>query len=121
VAPPANQVNKTSFPSLVDKGQASGAITFSAQVKFSLEPDEDGSVQVKRVVRVHDRVCKKCLSCGCQAPICGRPVHWLEYWYRQAVRRASADLTYVPTVRTGLWLQDHEAGGERMHSAKLCT
>ena len=105
----------------MDKGQASGAITFSAQVKFSLEPDEDGSVQVKRVVRVHDRVCKKCLSCGCQAPICGRPVHWLEYWYRQAVRRASADLTYVPTVRTGLWLQDHEAGGERMHSAKLCT
>ena len=29
--------------------QAAGAITFSAQVKFSLEPDEDGSVKVERV------------------------------------------------------------------------
>jgi hypothetical protein len=40
------KVNKKSFPSICDKGQASGKVTFTAQIKFSLEPDTDGSVSV---------------------------------------------------------------------------
>jgi len=43
------KVNKTSFPKVQDKGEASASVVFSAQIKFSLFPDEDGSVEVKDV------------------------------------------------------------------------
>ena len=42
-------MNKTSFPKVQDKGEASASVVFSAQIKFSLFPDEDGSVEVKDV------------------------------------------------------------------------
>jgi hypothetical protein len=42
-------VNKTSFPKIIDKGDLSSAVTFSCQLKFSLLPDEDGSVTVTNV------------------------------------------------------------------------
>ena len=42
-------MNKTSFPKVQDKGEASASVVFSAQIKFSLFPDKDGSVEVKDV------------------------------------------------------------------------
>ena len=44
-----DKVNKTSFPKIIDKGDLSSAVTFSCQLKFSLLPDEDGSVTVTNV------------------------------------------------------------------------
>ena len=45
----ADKVNKTTFPKITDKGDLSSAVTFSAQLKFSLLPDDDGSVTVANV------------------------------------------------------------------------
>ena len=45
----ADKVNKTTFPKIIDKGDLSSAVTFSAQLKFSLLPDDDGSVTVANV------------------------------------------------------------------------
>jgi hypothetical protein len=45
----ADKVNKTSFPKIQDKGDISASVTFSAQIKFSLLPDKDGSVSVTGV------------------------------------------------------------------------
>lgn len=42
-------MNKTTFPKIIDKGDISSAVTFSAQLKFSLLPDDDGSVTVANV------------------------------------------------------------------------